>query len=62
MDIGELCKKAGMTRKQLGDLVGVKQPTVSLWKNGVPPKHVAVVSKATGIPPSEIRPDIFRIE
>lgn len=45
---------------QAGDPLTVQ--AVNDWKNlkhGVPPSRVIIVSRVFGIPPHEIRPDIF---
>jgi DNA-binding transcriptional regulator YdaS (Cro superfamily) len=47
----------------LGRLVGVSQATVWYWirtGKSLQAEHVQTVSAATGIPPHELRPDIFQ--
>jgi len=45
----------------LANLMGVRQPTISRWAKGrVPAERVLKVSELTGIPPEELRPDVFR--
>ena len=51
-------------QSSLAAAVGVTQQCVSFWltksKHGrLPAEHVQTVSAATGIPPHELRPDIF---
>ena len=46
----------------LGRKVGKPQGTIWQWLNGsgrVPAEYVLTVSEATGIPPHELRPDVF---
>jgi DNA-binding transcriptional regulator YdaS (Cro superfamily) len=48
----------------LGKLLHVKQTTVSSWlngltKGGVPAQHVPQITKATGVPEHELRPDVW---
>ena len=52
-------------RKQetLATLMGVRQATISRWATGrVPAERVLKVSKITGIPPEDLRPDVFTRE
>lgn len=46
------------TAKRLAESLGITNRAVSLWKM-VPLKHVYAVSKATGIHPFRIRPDLY---
>jgi hypothetical protein len=39
-------------------LRNVSRQALDLWKK-VPPRHVATVSRITGMPAHEIRPDLF---
>jgi DNA-binding transcriptional regulator YdaS (Cro superfamily) len=51
--------KAG-TAAELGRAVGVSRFAVQQWKDaGIPPARVPAVSRVTGIPLHELRPDIF---
>ncbi|MBS1056123.1 transcriptional regulator [Gluconobacter kondonii] len=38
--------------------LGIKPPSVYSWRQ-IPPKRVQAVSRITGIPPEELRPDLF---
>lgn len=43
-------------------LLGIAQPSVWKWldrSKELPAEHVRAVSAATGIPPEELRPDLF---
>lgn len=48
----------GSTR--LAEALGISQPAVSQW-TVVPINRVEQVSKVTGIPPHELRPDLFAL-
>jgi DNA-binding transcriptional regulator YdaS (Cro superfamily) len=43
---------------KLAAALGIKQPAVSQWDQ-VPAERVGKVSAITGIPPHELRPDLF---
>ena len=43
---------------QLARALGVSQPAVSGWKR-VPPDRVLAVERATGVPRTELRPDLY---
>ncbi len=52
--------KERMTLGQLGELFGVNRSTVMRWEQGkIPPERVMPISRATGIPPHVLRPDVF---
>lgn len=54
--------KAVGGQSALGRLLGVSQATVWYWIStgkSLRAEHVQTVSTATGIPPHELRPDIF---
>jgi len=54
-------KGSKTSQEALANLMGVRQPTISRWAKGrVPAERVLKVSKLTGIPPEELRPDVFR--
>lgn len=40
--------------------IGVSTGAVPQWKR-VPAEHVETVAEITGIPPHELRPDVFRV-
>src|SRR5260370_1891140 len=43
---------------QLARKIGIAQPSVSNW-NRVPAQRVIAVEAATGVPPSQLRPDLY---
>jgi DNA-binding transcriptional regulator YdaS (Cro superfamily) len=45
--------------KELAAKLGVTHGAISQWKK-VPAERLGDVSRATGIPPEELRPDIFQ--
>lgn len=50
----------GMTLEQLGELFGVNKTTVMRWEAGrVPADRVRDVSRVTGIPLEQLRPDLY---
>jgi DNA-binding transcriptional regulator YdaS (Cro superfamily) len=50
----------GMLPADLAKALRVHRSQVTRWnRSGVPPKHVRRVAEITGIPPHELRPDIF---
>jgi DNA-binding transcriptional regulator YdaS (Cro superfamily) len=57
MEIRDIIDAAGGTTKT-ARICGLKPSSVSEWTR-VPDRHVQVVSRAAGIPPEDIRPDIF---
>jgi DNA invertase Pin-like site-specific DNA recombinase len=46
-------------QSQIADACGIRSQAVSQWKR-VPGHWVQIVSEVTGIPPEQIRPDIFK--
>lgn len=57
-------KSQGISVDEAGHLVGVSGVQWHRYENGtrrVAPDKVTVVSKATGIPPEELRPDLASI-
>jgi DNA-binding transcriptional regulator YdaS (Cro superfamily) len=49
-----------LTLEALAARFGVNKTTIMRWEEGhVPAERVLAVSKATGIPPHELRPDIY---
>jgi DNA-binding transcriptional regulator YdaS (Cro superfamily) len=53
-------KAAGGTAA-LAKALGVKSQAISQWKR-CPPKRALAVSKASGIPPHVLRPDVYSSE
>lgn len=50
----------GVSQADLGKLLGVGDAAVTKWeKNRVPAERVLTVSRVTGIPPHQIRPDLY---
>jgi transcriptional regulator with XRE-family HTH domain len=50
----------GISIESLAETLGVERTTVWRWERGrVPVDRLPDVEKATGIPRSELRPDIF---
>lgn len=45
-------------RSKLAALIGISPSAISMWEQ-VPAERIGDVSRATGIPPEELRPDIF---
>ena len=59
-DLVDLLKNKGMRRADLARAMSVHKATVTRWvKDGVPLARLNQVSKETGIPQSELRPDFF---
>lgn len=55
-------KAKGLRQSAVADACGVTDGTVSKWVRGlivIPAERVARVSEVTGIPPHELRPDVF---
>ncbi|MCG4260735.1 helix-turn-helix domain-containing protein [Acetobacter senegalensis] len=42
----------------LASLLGIKPPSIYSWKE-IPPKRVVRIAEITGIPASELRPDLY---
>jgi hypothetical protein len=57
MEMAEIIRRGGGIVK-LGAAVGRHHATVWGWTR-VPPQHVKAVSVATGIPPHQLRPDLW---
>lgn len=57
MEIREIIKAGGGPSK-VGAAVGRAHSSVIAWTR-VPAEHVRVVSRITGIPPHQLRPDLF---
>jgi DNA-binding transcriptional regulator YdaS (Cro superfamily) len=50
----------GVSQAELGKLLGVQDAAVTKWEKGrVPAERVLSVSKVTGIPAHQIRPDLY---
>jgi len=55
---------AGLTLDATADLFGVDRTTILRWERGKPPipeRRLSEVSRITGIPPHELRPDLADI-
>lgn len=53
-----------MSQDALADLIGVARLTVLRWENGrrkIDPKLLSSVSQKTGIPQSDLRPDLAEL-
>ena len=62
LTLSEKLRERDMRLVDLARAVGVDKATVTRWsKKRVPQDRIAEVSKATGIPPAEIRPDLADI-
>jgi len=57
MNMREIISRGGGV-KRLSDTIGRHHATLLGWTR-VPPQHVRAVSAATGIPPHELRPDLW---
>ena len=57
MDIQDIIKRAGGASK-IAKAIGRHHSSVLGW-NKVPAQHVRAVSVLSGIPPAQIRPDVF---
>lgn len=57
MDIRDIIRRAGGVTN-VAAACGITHASVSVWTR-VPPRHVRTVAAMTGIPPHELRPDIF---
>ena len=62
-ELGELARRAFKPRgsgARFAKLLGIRKEALTFWKRrGVPPAKVLLVSNFTGIPPHELRPDIW---
>lgn len=45
-------------RGKLAEAIGVSPPAISMWTR-VPAERLMDVSRATGIPPEQLRPDLY---
>lgn len=53
----------GVSQAELGRLVGVQDAAVNKWERGrIPAERVIKLSKVTGIPPHQLRPDLYPAE
>lgn len=60
MNIKEWLNETGHSQKWLGDQIGVTQVAVAKWCNKrVPAERVISIEKITGIPRTQLRPDIY---
>jgi len=55
----EIAARREGSMSKLARRFGVSRQALYLWGDMVPPKHVANLSVLSGIPPHEIRPDVF---
>ncbi|WP_144880434.1 transcriptional regulator [Gluconacetobacter diazotrophicus] len=65
MSIVDQAIEAAGGAKALGEACNLSRTSVLFWrrlKGGIPPKHVPTVSRVTGIPREDLRPDLFRRE
>lgn len=60
MKLRERLTATGNTYTSIAKAMKLSPQAVSLWeKEGVPPKRVLTLSRLTGIPTYELRPDLF---
>lgn len=59
-DIEEVFQKAG-GRKAVASQLNIKVPSTYSWDR-VPGVRVLAISKMTGIPPHELRPDLYEAQ
>lgn len=52
-----LSQRRAVTR--IAEAVGISRAAVSQWQR-VPERHVDAVARVTGIPPWQLRPDLYR--
>ena len=55
-------KTRGLTQPELGKLLGVTFPMISKWERNlilIKAERVKTISKITGIPTAELRPDLY---
>jgi transcriptional regulator with XRE-family HTH domain len=53
-------RKTGLSLDDLAGTLGVDKSTLWRWENGkIPAERVAEVERATSIPRSDLRPDLF---
>lgn len=58
----EYRKTQGLSQEEFAEALGVSRPTVTRWETGarkIDGKLVPAVSLRTGIPVSDLRPDLF---
>lgn len=60
MDVNAILDRLGGARAG-AEKLGLKRTALVMWRTRgqVPAKHVRAVSRATGIPPHELRPDLW---
>jgi DNA-binding transcriptional regulator YdaS (Cro superfamily) len=62
MNLTDLLKGRGLRLIDLARTLGVDKATTTRWaQNGVPAERVGDVVRATGIPATEIRPDLASV-
>lgn len=52
----------GLSQEEFAESLGVSRPTVNRWERGarkIGSKFVPAISQRTGIPVSDLRPDLF---
>lgn len=62
MKLKDWIEQRGLTQAEAAKLFEADQSSVSRWTSEdrkVPPRKVSHIAKVTGIPPHELRPDIF---
>ena len=57
MNVKDIIKAAGGVTS-VARTLGIKHPSVCGWRR-VPAEHVMAVSRLTGIPPHQLRQDVF---
>lgn len=53
--------KPKITKAEIARACGVGKNVPGRWRNGVPKKYVLIVSKITGIPVDDLRPDLAQL-
>ncbi len=62
MTLASYLSEHGLTDGAFAERIGVSDEAVRLWRHGIrkiSPKMAKVISKLTGIPRHELRPDIW---
>lgn len=59
--IKEFRSQKGMTLEEFGQLISpvINKSTVLRWERKVPAERIVEIERATGIPRSDLRPDLF---
>lgn len=59
-DLPRTLRERGMTQMELARILDVDKSAVSRWARGrVPAERVVEIERMTGIPRSELRPDLY---